>query len=223
MENIEAYIESGNYQAAYENLDINSVIDYFFVQELTFNNEYKHPKSVYMYIDGDGPLTAGPVWDFDWQTFIIPDQVRQYSSIYLEQLRETDEWLYGGSKVADAFWPWEDKDYFNDMPYMWYPLLFKDSVFRSKVQERWDGIYPYLTAVTEEIDRLAEMNRVSDRFNSAMWPTTSALKNSKGAAFNGDEQMTFEEAIASLKKAYTERLEWMNGRITAGNFVTDAE
>ena len=223
VENIEAYIESGNYQAAYEILDINSVIDYFFVQELTFNNEYKHPKSVYMYIDGDGPLTAGPVWDFDWQTFIIPDQVRQYSSIYLEQLRETDEWLYGGSKVVDTFWPWEDKDYVNDMPYMWYPLLFKDSVFRSRVQERWAGIYPYLTAVTEEIDRLAEMNRVSDRFNSAMWPTTSALKNECNAGFNGDEQMTFEEAIASLKKAYTERLEWMNGRITAGNFVTDAE
>lgn len=227
VENIEAYIESGNYQAAYENLNINSVIDYFFVQELTFNNEYKHPKSVYMYIDGDGPLTAGPVWDFDWQTFIIPDQVRQYSSIYLEQLRETDEWLYGGSKLAenDAYWPWEgdNYDYVNDMPYMWYPLLFKDSVFRSRVQERWAGIYPYLTAVTEEIDRLAEMNRVSDRFNSAMWPTTSALKNECNAGFNGDEQMTFEEAIASLKKAYTERLEWMNGRITAGNFVTDAE
>ena len=69
IEAVESNLEAGNYEAAYSDLDINSVIDYFFIQELTFNDEYKHPKSVYMLIDGDGKLTAGPVWDFDWQTF----------------------------------------------------------------------------------------------------------------------------------------------------------
>lgn len=225
IESIEAYIEAGNYSAAYEQLDINSVIDYFLVQELTFNNEYKHPKSVYMYIDGDGKLTAGPVWDFDWQTFIIPEQVRVYGGVYEEQLRETNEWLYGGSKLAEktGFWPWDEADYENDMPYMWYPLLFKDAAFRSKVQERWNSIYPVLLQVLDEIDRLAEQNRVSDRFNSAMWPTTRDLKNTVGAAFNGDEEMSFDEAIQSMKKAYANRLEWMNTQIVSGSFVTDAE
>lgn len=225
IESIEAYIEAGNYSAAYEQLDINSVIDYFLVQELTFNNEYKHPKSVYMYIDGDGKLTAGPVWDFDWQTFIIPEQVRVYGGVYEEQLRETNEWLYGGSKLAEktGFWPWDEADYENDMPYMWYPLLFKDATFRSKVQERWNSIYPVLLQVLDEIDRLAEQNRVSDRFNSAMWPTTRDLKNTVGAAFNGDEEMSFDNAIQSMKKAYADRLKWMNSQIISGNFVTDAK
>lgn len=225
VESIEADLEVGNYEAAYELLDINSVIDYFLVQELTFNNEYKHPKSVYMYIDGDGKLTAGPVWDFDWQTFIIPEQVRVYGGVYEEQLRETNEWLYGGSKLAEktGFWPWDEADYENDMPYMWYPLLFKDAAFRSKVQERWNSIYPVLLQVLDEIDRLAEQNRVSDRFNSAMWPTTRDLKNTVGAAFNGDEEMSFDEAIQSMKKAYADRLEWMNTQIVSGSFVTDAE
>lgn len=225
VESIEANLEAGNYAAAYEQLDINSVIDYFLVQELTFNNEYKHPKSVYMYIDGDGKLTAGPVWDFDWQTFIIPEQVRVYGGVYEEQLRETNEWLYGGSKLAEktGFWPWDEADYENDMPYMWYPLLFKDAAFRSKVQERWNSIYPVLLQVLDEIDRLAEQNRVSDRFNSAMWPTTRDLKNTVGAAFNGDEEMSFDEAIQSMKKAYANRLEWMNTQIVSGSFVTDAE
>lgn len=224
VESIEANLEVGNYEAAYELLDINSVIDYFLVQELTFNNEYKHPKSVYMYMDGDGKLTAGPVWDFDWQTFIIPDQVRAYGGNYVDQLRNVDEWLYGGSKLAEREFPWwGDYDYVNDMPYMWYPLLFKDAAFRSKVQERWNSIYPALLQVSDEIDRLAEQNRVSDRFNSAMWPTTRDLKNTVGAAFNGDEEMSFDEAIQSMKKAYADRLEWMNTQIVSGSFVTDAE
>lgn len=224
VESIEADLEAGNYEAAYELLDINSVIDYFLVQELTFNNEYKHPKSVYMYMDGDGKLTAGPVWDFDWQTFIIPDQVRAYGGNYVDQLRNVDEWLYGGSKLAELTFPiFGEYDYVNDMPYMWYPLLFKDAVFRSKVQERWNSIYPVLLQVLDEIDRLAEQNRVSDRFNSAMWPTTRDLKNTVGAAFNGDEEMSFDEAIQSMKKAYADRLEWMNTQIVSGSFVTDAE
>ena len=226
IESIEANLEAGNYAAAYEQLDVNSVIDYFFVQELTFNNEYKHPKSVYMYMDGDGKLTAGPVWDFDWQTFINYEQVAAYGGVYLDQLRKTDEWLYGGSKLADSGWlPWEDADYKNDMPYMWYPLLFKDETFRNMVQKRWDSMYPALTNVTDEIDRLAEENRVSDEFNFAMWPTVKVKQTSTtfSAAFNGDEEMSFEDAISSMKKAYTARLEWMNSKIVAGDFIIDAE
>ena len=226
IESIEANLEAGNYAAAYEQLDINSVIDYFLVQELVFNNEYKHPKSVYMYMDGDSKLTAGPVWDFDWQTFIIPDQVRAYGGAYIDQLRNTDEWLYGVSKLAeDPLLPWQDPDYKNDMPYMWYPLLFKDATFRSKVTERWATLYPALLGVTDEIDQLAEQNRVSDQFNFAMWPTVTVKRNATdfSVAFNGDEEMSFDEAISSMKKAYSERLEWMNNQIISGNFVTNAK
>ena len=114
IEAIEQNLENGNYSEAYKQLDINSVIDYFFVQELTFNDEYKHPKSVYMYIDGEDKLTAGPVWDFDWQTFVIPDQVRAYGGTY--DCRNTDEWLYGASALAEKQWPWGNPDYVNDKP-----------------------------------------------------------------------------------------------------------
>lgn len=225
IEAVEANLESGNFDAAYSDLDINSVIDYFFVQELTFNDEYKHPKSVYMLIDGDGKLTAGPVWDFDWQTFVNYDQVQAMNSKYggTYSCRNTNEWLYGKSKLAeDSFLPWEDPDYINDQPYMWYPLLFKDANFRARVQERWVVIYPQLLNVVDKIDEFAAQNKVSEQYNSAMWPLVS-LKNSVGSAFNGDEDMSFNEAIATMKQAYTDRLNWMNMQITSGNFVTDAE
>lgn len=223
IEAVESNLEAGNYEAAYNDLDINSVIDYFFVQELTFNDEYKHPKSVYMLIDGDGKLTAGPVWDFDWQTFINYDKVQAMNSKYggTYSCRNTNEWLYGKSKLAK----WHiigGYDYENDMPYMWYPLLFKDANFRARVQERWAVIYPQLLSVAAKIDEIAAQNKVSDLYNYAMWPLVG-LKNSVGSAFNGDEDMSFDDAIATMKQAYTERLDWMNTNITSGNFVTDAK
>lgn len=223
VEGIENSLNAENYEEAYKNLDINSVIDYFFIQELTFNDEYKHPKSVYMYIDGPGKLTAGPVWDFDWQTFINYDKVQAMNSKYggTYSCRNTNEWLYGKSKLAE----WHiigGYDYENDMPYMWYPLLFKDANFRAKVQERWTVIYPQLLSVVAKIDEFAALNKVSEQFNYAMWPLVG-LKNSVGSAFNGDEDMSFDEAIATMKQAYTERLEWMNSSITSGSFVTDAK
>lgn len=225
VEGIENSLNAENYEEAYKNLDINSVIDYFFIQELTFNDEYKHPKSVYMYIDGPGKLTAGPVWDFDWQTFVLYDKVQAMNSKYggTYNCRNTNEWLYGKSRLAEKpWWPGSDYDYVNDQPYMWYPLLFKDANFRAKVQERWAVIYPQLLSVVAKIDEFAALNKVSEQFNYAMWPLVG-LKNSVGSAFNGDEDMSFDEAIATMKQAYTERLEWMNSSITSGSFVTDAK
>lgn len=227
IEAVESNLEAGNYEAAYSDLDINSVIDYFFIQELTFNDEYKHPKSVYMLIDGDGKLTAGPVWDFDWQTFINYDKVQAMNNKYggTYSCRKNNEWLYGASKLAEYHGIpgiWGDYDYVNDQPYMWYPLLFKDANFRAKVQERWAVIYPQLLSVVAKIDEFAALNKVSEQFNYAMWPLVG-LKNSVGSAFNGDEDMSFDEAIATMKQAYTERLEWMNSSITSGSFVTDAK
>lgn len=226
IEGIEANLEAGNYDAAYNDLDIHSVIDYFFIQELAFNDEYKHPKSVYMYIDGLGKLTAGPVWDFDWQTFVNYDNVEAMINKYgcdTYRCRKGDEWLYGASKLAEKpTWPWQDYDYENDKPYMWYPLLFKDANFCQAVQERWTIIYPALLTVESKIEELADQNRLSDTFNSVMWPQIQ-VKSSGTAAFNGDEEMTFDEAVASMKQAYRERLNWMNTNIMNGSFVIDAE
>ena len=222
VEYIEDYLESGNYSSAYALLDINSVIDWFLVQELVMNDEYKHPKSAYMYIDGDGPLTAGPVWDFDWQSFSDKGRIDALCGGNAYTGRAVNEWLYSASVVIPWYNPFPD--YKNDQPYMWYPLLFRDETFRSRVQERWPAIYAALQSVPAAIDSFAEKNRVSDSFNSAMWPLMQVKSAATySVAFNGDEDLSFDESIALMKEVYTERLEWMNSSITAGNFVTDAE
>lgn len=224
VQGIEDNLVNGNYAAAYNDLDINSVIDYFYMQELIMNSEYKHPKSIYMYIDGPGKLTAGPIWDFDWQTFALSENVDKLTQKYYGQsgdCRGRFEWFYSDSKL----WSFDLTDlvYKKDRPYMWYPLLFKDVNFRTVAQERWAKLYPALLTILSRIDELAEQNRVSETFNSAMWPLIPYHQANSSPSFNGDEDMTFDEAIASMKQAYSERLNWMNTNITNGNFVTDAE
>ena len=225
VQGIEDNLVNGNYAAAYNDLDINSVIDYFYMQELIMNSEYKHPKSIYMYIDGPGKLTAGPIWDFDWQTFALSENVDKLTQKYYGQsgdCRGRFEWFYSDSKVWSLDWDF-DLVYKQDRPYMWYPLLFKDENFRTVAQERWAKLYPALLTIMSRIDELAEQNRVSETFNSAMWPLIPYHQAEKSPSFNGDEDMTFDEAIASMKQAYSERLNWMNTNIESGNFVTDAE
>ena len=71
---IEEILLNGNpyKEDVFDYIDMDSFIDWWLVQELSHNKEPKHPKSSYMYKDRGGKLFAGPVWDFDYETY-IPD------------------------------------------------------------------------------------------------------------------------------------------------------
>ncbi len=58
-------------------IDINTFIDYWFAVELTSNSEPDHPKSVYMHKDNGGKLCMGPMWDYDWNTF-VPNKANSF-------------------------------------------------------------------------------------------------------------------------------------------------
>ena len=64
-EEIKKIPQASSYQ---DYLDIESTIDFFFVNELMMNHESTLPQSVYAYKDINGPFKMGPVWDFDWRT-----------------------------------------------------------------------------------------------------------------------------------------------------------
>lgn len=69
-------------------VDLDTFCDWYIVHELCFNKESRHPKSCFMYIR-DGVFYAGPIWDFDWNTFIKSDEVPHLkirSSLYYFQL-----------------------------------------------------------------------------------------------------------------------------------------
>lgn len=51
-------------------MDLESFVDWWFVYELAINSEPYWPKSSYMYKDKNEVIKAGPVWDFDYGTFV---------------------------------------------------------------------------------------------------------------------------------------------------------
>ena len=74
LESILKGYEPGDYR---DYIDIDSFIDWWLVFELTMNHEPNNPKSCYMYKDRGGKIFAGPVWDFDWNTF-LPSRKSSY-------------------------------------------------------------------------------------------------------------------------------------------------
>lgn len=225
---IESYLINRNYTEAFKLLDINSVIDWWFIHELAMNKEYRHPKSVYMYMDGDSKLCAGPVWDFDYQTY---PNITEVNSIHSAAGQSgfgysVNQWLYSGSNSSD--------------PYMWYPLLFKSADFRNKVKERWAVMYPALSAAVADIAAMGQANKTSWAYNFAMWPIESGERSRRfvanlpdvlGVAYDtwfieycGDERLgTYDEVVNNLQTVYQTRLEQMNSMINSLNFVTNAK
>lgn len=151
-------------------LDINSFVDYWFAVELTSNNEPANPKSVYMHKDAGEKLCAGPMWDYDWASF-IPDRTTSY------QLKNC----------------------------LYYPQLFTDDDFISVVKERWPAAKENFNKVSEFIDLEADKIKNSDKINSAMWPISLRV--------NGDETMTFDDAVLRLKNSYLDKLQWLDQQI----------
>ena len=86
-----------------------------------------------------------------------------------------------------------------------YPQLFNDAEFVSVVKERWTATKANFNKVTEFIDSEAEKIRNSDKINSIMWPIYQRV--------NGDETMSFEEAVERLKKAYLDKFNWLDLQI----------
>ena len=158
-------------------IDVDTAIDFLIVQELTGNNDFfnywpaKGPHSVYLYKQPGGKLYTGPLWDFDFHTY-IPDRTK--------------------------FWAGAEET-------MYYPALLRDPKFRERLVERWDAQKDALKGLAAYIDETAERLRVSEGYNHKLWPITNDE--------NGDEKMTFQEAVDRMRQAFLDKWKWMDTNI----------
>lgn len=68
---------------SYKNhVDLQSFIDFLLIHEILKNHELKHPKSTFMYMDADGILHMGPLWDFDWAFGFGDGEYRYFTNPY---------------------------------------------------------------------------------------------------------------------------------------------
>ena len=170
VDNLEVAFESGDYAAVCNLIDIESFIDSWLVFNLTGNQEPSHPKSFYMHKRRNGKLYAGPVWDFDWGTFVPGVK----STI-----------------LQEAFY---------------YRYLFRNAEFKSEVKKRWAQLKPSFEEIPSFIEETAAHIAESNAINSVMWPITQAV--------NGDEELSFEDAVTRMREAYIERLNILDNVIT---------
>ena len=213
VQDIEDKLDAGNYSEAYKQLDINSLVDQFLIWELTMNREYGDPGSVYMFMDGNGKLSAGPVWDFDRGTFQNQEKATELGNSTSYRVKPDNAWMFLRSQESEAY------------SYIWYRQLAKDETFRQTVQQRWAVIKPYLEMVVSMISEYCTTQAVSYKYNSEMWPTNySDIRKYKSdfKDWSGDEELgangNYQEVINNFMAVYQERLAGMNDLITSGSF-----
>ena len=229
VQGIEDNLYKGNYSTAYNDFDVYSFADYLLINELAMNSEIGHPRSLYVYMDGTGKLKAGPVWDFDWQAFPINSGIKKLDSSwdrsYTQSLMATPSHKnkhYRYQPIFGSGMPSSPKT--DDVPYMWFPMLVKDSTFKNVLAERWGAISGALSAMAYEL--VVETGKeiaVSWEYNNAIWPAYYSSSCDRQAAFSGgfcgDELLTnYEDIYMGLYGAYMDRLEGMNSFVGAKNW-----
>lgn len=216
---IEDNIYNGNFTAAYADLDINSVVDQWLIWELSMNHEFLDPRSVYYFMDGDGKLCAGPVWDFDRATFQNVENARAQGSSG-DRLKPYDQWICWSASPQSGG---TESSMGKSTSCVFYPQLVKDAAFQAAVKERWRVLYPHLLGVVKDIRELGTGMTRSYEVNSAMWPTTKAAiqkHKDKFSDWSGDEDISaYPDVIENFVTVYRNRLEGMNALITSGRFT----
>ena len=171
-----------------DHLDINSFIDYWFVQELSMNLECNHPRSTYCYLDKGRKLTMGPVWDFDYLTWC-------------------NEWFTTHFENEDR--TRNRAQQFTIRYALYYKRLFLDPYFRKLVQERWEMFRSKFYDVPRYIEERRDYLLKTDLVNYPMWPHEMNAD---------DGNLPFLESIDRIEWYYMKKLKFLDERIRKGNF-----
>lgn len=152
-------------------LDMNTLCDFYIIQELCTNGEPRFPKSTYLYYKNN-KIYSGPVWDFDYGTFVPERNTLMINSS------------------------------------LYYFHLWTHPEFRNHLKHRWSLLKPEFLKLTTYLDERAEFIRESEARNHEAWPCfPNPLATDPDGMVNGDEKMTFDQAVARMKTAFLDRIE----------------
>ena len=172
-----------------------------------YGENFKDPDEGYAkYIDVDSFI------DY-WITFEVMGnhELGNPGSVYMHKDRN-------GKLVAGPCWDfdWGVLSY-NTSPHartglvngnaIWYARLRQDPAFEAKLKARFDELLPKLETIPAYIDECEKLLTESARLNFAMWNPADDASQNGGYIINGDENMSFHNAVARLKSIYQERLQ----------------
>lgn len=140
-----------------EYMDIDSSIDWWIVHELVGNGEPGHPKSVYMHKDKSGKLFAGPIWDFDYQTFRSKKGFRVKNALYYSRLFQNSTFVARVKERWSLLKPELEK----------IPAFIDGEAERIKHSEEMNHLMWPITEVVNEDESLSfkdAIQRMKDRY-----------------------------------------------------------
>ena len=186
----------------YENyLDVNSAIMFMMINELTGNRDFYQgpphtgPHSTYLYKDAgeDAKLFMGPVWDFDYETFIAES--------YIDQNSENG---WRGFKRTGYY----------------YHFLCYDQDFVDQVKSLWSSKKAAFEGLTGYIDQKVAEISASQKYDEILWPYKPGDSSQNNRNDNHDYYNTktrkvipFDTAIATMKDNFNARVTWMENQI----------
>ena len=171
-----------------------------------YGKDFKDPEKGYAkYIDVDSFI------DY-WIVFEVMGnhELGNPGSVFMHKDR-------GGKLVAGPCWDfdWGVLSY-NTSPHartglvngnaIWYSRLREDPAFEAKLKDRFNELLPQLQTILAYMDECEKLLTESARLNFAMWNPAEDASQNGGHIINGDENMTFKDAVSRLKSIYQYRL-----------------
>jgi len=169
-------------------MDVDSAINYYWVQEVFRNNDGFVTDSTYLYKPRNERLYWGPVWDFDvaacgsrWGNISHTNSTS--SSGFIENNR------------------------------MWFGRLLENREFTRKVLDRWPDIKENLLKTCEDggsLDRYADELSVSAKYNKEKWGFFPVDNHTQAQENN----FTYRQEVDIYKKWMSDRIKWIDENIS---------
>jgi hypothetical protein len=183
-------------------LDVDSFIDWYFVNEITKNPDAIFYSSVYMYYDPvKQKYCMGPIWDFDLSLGnAVGAPSSSYSSaatgFYIKNAVNTTSgggWGWPGGTVTQRNWMYR---------------LFEDPSFVSQVKARWNEKRADLDTLSGFVDQRAAYLDKSQALNFKKWDVL-------GRTFSGvlKPTGTYAGHISYMKEFLLQRINWLDNNI----------
>lgn len=190
----------------FRNINVQSFIDYFLVNELARNND-GFKKSFYFFKDRDGVdkrIQCGPVWDFDWAWKNI-DECQIFANT------DGSGWAY---QVNDC-WPDVNSP-------AWHKRLLQDTIFANELRCRWELFRQDILntdSLMNWIDTQAAYLNQAQQRHYQRWPI---LGQNVGTPVIGPIPTTFQGEIDDFKHWIQLRISWLDENIPGNCYnITD--
>jgi len=177
-------------------IDVPSWVDLVILNELSREMD-SYLRSTYFYKDREGPIVAGPLWDYD-----LSFGVGGY---------------FGNEQTAG--WQWQQTR--TPQASDWFQILLRDPSFQQDVKARWQSLRRGLlstASLTARVDALAAPLTAAAQRNFQRWPNLSTRMI---GPFITDTAPTWAGQVQVMRTWMTQRAAWLDSTAGWGGTTPD--